>query len=769
MDAFTIAGKITLDTSDFESKLASAEGSAKGLEKGAVMLGNLASTAVTKGLHGLAEFGRSVVDTGTKFTAMMSKVQSVSGATETQMAQLTDLAQQMGATTKFTATEAAEALSYMGMAGWDADQMMAGLPGILSLAAASGSDLGRTSDIVTDALTAFGLSAGDAGHFADVLAVASANANTNVDLMGETFKYVAAASGSLHISAEDTAEAIGLIANAGIKGSQAGTSLRSIITRIATDAGASEKTLGALGIITDELGVQVYDAAGQFRDFGDILSETRTAWQSLTDDQQKTNFAKQIAGQYGLSAWLSLMNASTESVDELRAAIESSDGAAGMMASTMLDNLQGDLTLLNSAIDGLKLVASQEFDSQLRGFVQSLTEGVGQISNVLKYGFFGDGGIIDLENGMTSASERADQALKNAAADEIKAKSLYEQLLAMSESAQSSEGAMQAWQQAANELIGLCPQLASSIDMANAAFTASSESVYADIEAMTQRAKVMALQQAITDKTTALTNAQQEEISRRAETMIKQAEFDAALAPALERANQLIDKYGISFQSYNFETGQFDTKTHADTREDVGQALAQLSRTRGVDMEDLQGLSELESTASEAEAALDAAASAQENMSAAVASAQAEYSAYVGAVQSMISEITGLSSSISSLPDSKDIDININYHTNGSSDLTGDLAPHAKGAWDIPYDNYPALLHRGERVLTATQARMDRMTDGGNVDPRALASALRSAVMDLTLSMDHETVGRVMGDATSRRVSGNIAQMSRRAQYGYGG
>ena len=179
--------------------------------------------------------GTAAVKTAADFDSAMSKVAAVSGATGSDFDSLRDKAREMGAKTKFSATEAADAMNYMAMAGWKTEDMLSGIEGVMYLAAASGEDLATTSDIVTDALTAFGLTAGDSGHFADVLAAASSNANTNVSMMGETFKYCAPVAGALGFSVEDTAEAIGLMGNAGIKASQAGTSMRSIMTNLTGD------------------------------------------------------------------------------------------------------------------------------------------------------------------------------------------------------------------------------------------------------------------------------------------------------------------------------------------------------------------------------------------------------------------------------------------------------------------------------------------------------------------------------------------------------
>ena len=178
----------------------------------------------------------------------MSKVAAISGAAGDELETLSDKAKEMGAKTKFSATEAASAFEYMAMAGWKTTDMLGGIEGIMNLAAASGEDLAAVSDIVTDALTAFGLSAQDSGHFADVLAQASSNATTNVGLMGATFKYVAPVAGAMGYSIEDTAVAIGLMANAGIKGEQAGTALRAMFTRLVKPPKDAADALDALGI-----------------------------------------------------------------------------------------------------------------------------------------------------------------------------------------------------------------------------------------------------------------------------------------------------------------------------------------------------------------------------------------------------------------------------------------------------------------------------------------------------------------------------------------
>ena len=296
---------------------------------------------------GVAAIGTAAVKTASDFDAEMSKVSAISGATGADFDALRDKAREMGSKTKFSASESAEAMEYMAMAGWKTEDMLEGIEGIMNLAAASGEDLGTTSDIVTDALTAFGLSVQDSGHFADILAAASSNANTNVSMLGESFKYVAPVAGSLGMSAEDTSVALGLMANSGIKASQAGTALRSILTRMAKPTKQSQAALDALGI-------SLTDDSGNVKDLSTLMLEMREAFAGCTD-AEKAQYAALLAGQEGMSGLLAIVNASDDDFNKLTGAIENCDGSAEDMALTMQDNLQGQLTILKSALEELAI------------------------------------------------------------------------------------------------------------------------------------------------------------------------------------------------------------------------------------------------------------------------------------------------------------------------------------------------------------------------------------------------------------------------------
>jgi TP901 family phage tail tape measure protein len=315
------------------------------------------------------------INTYKDFEAAMSQVQAISGSTQSDLTRLTAKAKEMGATTKFTAAESAEAFNYMAMAGWNAEQMMGGIEGILNLAAASGEDLGTTSDIVTDALTAFGLKASDATHFSDVLAQASSSANTDVGMMGETFKYVASMAGSLSYSIEDVALMTGLMANSGIKSTQAGTSLNSVLTRLATNSSGAADAIAALG-------VNFYDSAGNARPLGTVMGELREATKGM-NQEQKSNLANTVAGMEAQKGLLAILNASEDDYNKLADAISNADGASKRMSDTMMDNLSGDITLFQSAVDGLKISLGERMsNSWLRDIVQWLTAQVPKVEQL---------------------------------------------------------------------------------------------------------------------------------------------------------------------------------------------------------------------------------------------------------------------------------------------------------------------------------------------------------------------------------------------------
>ena len=381
VDVGSAVGYLDLDINGFLTSLRSAQSEADKASKNIVTkfganmqsagkkltsAGSTLTKSVTVPIVGL---GTAAIKTSSDFESAMSKVSAISGATGKDLNKLNKKAQEMGAKTKFSATEAANAFEYMAMAGWKTEDMLDGIEGIMNLAAASGEDLATTSDIVTDALTAFGLSAKDSGHFADVLAKASSSANTNVSMLGESFKYVAPVAGALGYSAEDTAIALGLMANAGIKGSQAGTALRSSISRLVkpTDDAAA---------MMDKYGISLTNTDGTMKPLGEVMNTLREKLGGLSEAEQ-AQAAATLFGQEAMSGMLAIINASDSDYQSLTDSIYNADGAAQQMSDTMLNNLSGQLTLLKSALEGLAIQFGEilmPYIKQFVGWLQNLVQ-----------------------------------------------------------------------------------------------------------------------------------------------------------------------------------------------------------------------------------------------------------------------------------------------------------------------------------------------------------------------------------------------------------
>lgn len=332
-------------------------------------VGQKAADVVKKGLTGFAAvstavggFGAAAVKSGMAFDSSMSAVAAISGATGDEFDALRNKALEMGAKTKFSASEAADAMTYMGTAGWKTEDMLGGIAGIMNLAAASGEDLASTSDIVTNALTAFGMKAAESGHFADILASASSNANTDVHMMGESFKYAAPVMGTLGYSAEDTAVALGLMGNAGIQASMAGTSLKTAMLNMASPT-------KAMAGVMSQYGISLTDTNGEMYSLGEVMAQLRDKMGGL-DETTKAAAASTLFGKEAAAGMLAIINAAPEDFDKLTAAINECNGAAEKMSSIMEDNLQGDITKLGSAFESLQIAISDSLTPTLREFAQ---------------------------------------------------------------------------------------------------------------------------------------------------------------------------------------------------------------------------------------------------------------------------------------------------------------------------------------------------------------------------------------------------------------
>ena len=328
--------------------------------------GAIAAAGITEAMKSIADAYMECVEVAGNFGQAMSAVEAIANSNTSEMAALTAEAKELGATTKFTAQQSANAMEYMAMAGWDAREMLNGMDGVINLAAAAGEDLAQVSDIVTDNLSAFGLKASDTAHFADVLAAAAANSNTNISIMGETFKSSSSVAGALGYSVEDVAVMVGLMANNAVKGSRAGTALRNIFNGL---LGGVTLTAEAFG----ELDYSAVNSDGSMKGLMETVKDLRGYFDEMTE-AERVNNAMAIAGMRGYNGLLAILNATDEDFQSLYASINDCSGAAERMAKVKLDNLNGDITLANSAMEALQSTIGEQFNPELRELTQLKTE-----------------------------------------------------------------------------------------------------------------------------------------------------------------------------------------------------------------------------------------------------------------------------------------------------------------------------------------------------------------------------------------------------------
>lgn len=358
----SLSGKVTTAYVEVKQK---GKAVGEGVKKAGQPLADNGGTIAATGAAMVAPLALPV-STAMDFEAAISKVKAITNSTDEDMARLTQTARDLGANTQYSATEAAQAMSYLGMAGWKTEQIIAGMPGLLDLAAASGEDLARVADIVSDDLTAFHMSAEQAAHMADVMAAASTNANTNVSMMGETFKYAGGIAGSLGYSLEDVAIATGLMANAGIKGEMAGTALRSIMTRLVTPTGEASLAL-------EQMGFSAKNADGSIKPFRDQLKELRAAMQNMTESQ-KAEFAQTVAGTEAMTGFLDVINASDEDFAKMTNAVDNSNGASQKMANTMNNNAKGAMKEFKSSVEEVEIIVGNAFLKAVTSATKAVTK-----------------------------------------------------------------------------------------------------------------------------------------------------------------------------------------------------------------------------------------------------------------------------------------------------------------------------------------------------------------------------------------------------------
>lgn len=897
MDAFTLVAKLVLNRDEFDSGLAGVESDMgsdskmSGFKQIGAKIGRIAAQAAQAAFNAVADFGKSALETGMSFDAMMSQVKAVTGMTEDEFDTVRKRAIELGESTEWTAEQVGQAFYYMGLAGWKSGEMLDGIEPILSLASASGEDLGQTADIVTDALTAMGYQAKDAAQFANVLAAAASNSNTTVGMMGEAFKYLATTGGVLGYTIEDVATTLGLLANNGIKAGQAGTSMRQILNTLVNPSKDAAKAMDQLGItlfsFTTGERLPLMDVIEQFRtvfkeaDFDlqgksveefqeklDRANGTYDRWMAEikekgyavtgydlkgnevhhTEDEVNAMYTRMlreitgfnadflaklgdIGGLRGISSLFALMKSTDEDVNQLQDAVNKSGegkGAAKTMAETMLDNLKGDITLLNSALDGLKILVSDEYKGYIRDFIQIITGGIGEISAAFKQdglsGMFTN--LVDwVINGMTDVLTNPEitvdganqfgkalgdfvghlvaslidnapelinglfQAGINLAGGIVKG--LFEGLFGSG--AGTVYGFMQNAEDERDDLIsdanstaieaqGIVAYMQTLVDKYGEAATNSKE--WAD--------SMVRLEQLIPGITDHI-KAEGVELSNTTQNLKDYIEEHRQ--KAIEDArNAYVEDVWKKYETAQVELGKAEVKRDiaAFQQEEAVREMARLYLENRSREENKKAYEWAKSIGTEADALINFNSTDEilqayregrltfgelyggaynnrnykmsDDYKDALKTANESFQQAVKDYDENSKKINELTDSAKALKEQFDIakaaaERMANELGNGFS---GSGYGQAKGDWYVPYDNYPSLLHRGEMVLTASQARRYREGDG-NMNTEAFAAAVVSAIRQ---GMENAQVNAYMdGRKVSEEVSRNMNNLLMEGRY----
>lgn len=746
MDAFTLVARLTLNRDEFETGMAQIEGDLK-TDKftspfGAwgVTVGNLASQAFTRVFRAGVNFAKSMLTTGMNFDEMMSSVKAVANLGEKDFEKVRQRAIDLGASTKFTAEEVGEAFYYMGLAGWKSEEMLSGIEGVLNLAAASGENLGTVSDIVTDAITAMGLTADDTAHFVNVLAAASTNSNTTVAMMGEAFKYLATTGGVLQYSIEDVASVLGLLANNGIKATQAGTSMRQILNTLIAPSDKAAAAMDALGLslfevgtdkrkplmqVVDELrgifknadfdlgGKPMEEVQGQIDELNawydsekkalDERKATKKEYKDLEEDYQSELYGiahfnedflgklSDIGGLRGISSLFALAKSTDDDVNQLVDAVNKSSegrGSAAEMAATMLDNLKGDVTLLTSAVDGLKVALFDEIKSDTRDYVQMVTEGITGLTNLIKHGKW-TWTIEDEEREAVNAAEQS----------AIEASGLVDYMDSLIEKYGDAADKSGEWATALSRLQELIPGITDNIKGEGQALSDTTASMRDYIDVSKQKAIEDAKRATIADYTKRYNEAQAELGQAQINQYIAEAEAGAARQAMID----YIGRTQPGFTGKNMTIEQIISAAYA-TANELGESADYIKT--------------LENTYKNQTEASEKYKTSIEQLTVSSNTLKTQLDIAQKAVEQMVRDMQG-SASTTTMTYGQWANEYYSKHS------------HASGDWFVPYDDYPALLHRGEAVLTASQARQFRENAfGANIDISALTSAIVGAVQE---------------------------------------
>lgn len=781
MDAFTLVAKLTLNRDEFDQGLRQVEGTLNSKDtKGSfsawgVTVGNLAAQAFTKVFRSAVNFAKSILSTGMNFDQMMGYVKATGSMSEQEFEKVRQKAIDLGASTKFTAKEVGEAFYYMRLAGWDTEEMLSGIEGVLNLAAASGEDLWQVSDIVTDAITALGLSAEDTARFVNVLAAASSNSNTTVGMMGEAFKYLATTGGVLEYSIEDVATVLGLLANNGIKAGQAGTSMRQILNTLINPTDKAAAAMQNLGLslfdMSGENGMvggrkplmQVVQELRQIFQEADFdlggkplaevqakIDELNAAWDEQYESMKKQGASKReiedaynkyledfkeivefnpaflsklgdIGGLRGISSLFALMKSTEEDVNQLVDAVNTSGegkGTAAEMAATMLDNLKGDVTILNSAIDGLKIAMFDDINPAAREFVQNLTDGVTAITNLIKHGKL-----------TWTVEDEEREAVNNAERSAIEASGLVDYMDSLIKKYGDAADKSGEWATALSRLQELIPGITNNIQSEGQALSDTTASMRDYIDVSKQKAIEDAKRATIADYTKRYNEAQAELGQAQINQYIAEAEAGAARQAMID----YIGRTQPGFTGKNMTIEQIISAAYA-TANELGESADYIKTLENTYKNQTEAsekyktsIEQLTVSSNTLKTQLDIAQKAVEQMVRDMTSSG--YQSY-GAwkTEQMIKQYGG-SSGFGSGRETN-VTGSANYTTTTGyygSDPVGKR--QAKGDWYVPYDDYPSLLHRGEMVLTASQARQFR-EGGSGVDIGALTTAIVGAVQE---------------------------------------
>ena len=374
IDAFSNPSKQTI--ANMRKMANEAKAAGKSIQSAGNTIQNAGKSLTKTVTAPIAGVGIAAIKTAADYESAMSNVKAITGATGNDFKKLEKLGKDLGASTAWSAKECAEAMQYTGMAGWTAADNVAGLKGILDLASASGTDLARTSDIMTDAISAFGYKASDSAKFADTMTKACTSANVSVETLGESYKYCGAICGTMNYSVEEITTSLAAMGNMGIKGSQAGTTLKNAISNMA----APTKNMKAA---MDDLKISITNQDGSMKSWGDVIKNLQTSFKGLTQDQQAA-YAKQLFGKESMAGMLAIINTSTKDYNALSDAIKNSGGAANEAAQTQLDNLNGQLTLLKSALEGAAITIGDKLTPYVKtavGWVQKATDWFNSLSD----------------------------------------------------------------------------------------------------------------------------------------------------------------------------------------------------------------------------------------------------------------------------------------------------------------------------------------------------------------------------------------------------